>query len=220
MNTIQEPLSGTLIRKGEAPDRGMGEMGQEQFLTLMLAQLKNQDPLKPLEPGEFLGQLAQFSTVTGVQGMQAQMLGMAEALRASQTVEGANLIGRRVLSEGDRAIFDGQTAVQGTVQVPETASAVELVIRDEFGVEVTRLLMGPGGGEREYSWNGRLASGEPAAAGRYEVSALARYADRTEALSVSVLSTVRSITVDARGGGLLLNTDNGTRALSSVRHVM
>ncbi len=220
MNTIQEPLSGTLIRKGESAERGMGDMGQEQFLTLMLAQLKNQDPLKPLEPGEFLGQLAQFSTVTGVQGMQAQMLGMAEALRASQTVEGANLIGRRVLSEGDRAIFDGQTPVQGTVQVPDTASAVELVIRDEFGVEVTRLLMGPGGGERDFSWNGRLASGEPAAAGRYEVSALARFADRTEALPVSVLSTVRSITVDARGGGLLLNTDNGTLALSSVRHVM
>lgn len=220
MTSVPEPLSGTLLRKGEPADRGMGAMGQEQFLTLMLAQLKNQDPLKPLEPGEFLGQLAQFSTVTGVQGMQSQMLGMVEALRASQTVEGASLIGRAVLTEGHRAIFDGQMPVQGTVTVPESASAVELVVRDEFGVEVTRLLMGPGAGEREYSWNGRLASGEPAAAGRYEVTALARFVDRTEALPVSVLSTVRSITVDAQGGGLLLNTENGTLTLASVRHVM
>lgn len=220
LNAGAEPLNGTLIRKGEADERGMGALGQEQFLTLMLAQLKNQDPLKPLEPGEFLGQLAQFSTVTGVQGMQTQMLGMVEALRASQTVEGASLIGRAVLTEGNRAIFDGQNPVQGAVTVPDNASAVELVIRDEFGIEVTRLLMGPGGGEREYSWNGRLASGEPAAPGRYEVTALARFVDRTEALPVSVLSTVRSITVDAQGGGLLLNTENGTLTLASVRHVM
>ena len=115
MTTIQEPLSGTLIRKGETASRGMGEMGQEQFLTLMLAQLKNQDPLKPLEPGEFLGQLAQFSTVTGVQGMQSQLSGMVDALRASQTVEGASLIGRGVLSEGNIASFDGQRPVRGTI---------------------------------------------------------------------------------------------------------
>jgi flagellar basal-body rod modification protein FlgD len=220
MNTLSEPVSGTLIRKGESADPGMGEMGQEQFLTLMLAQLKNQDPLQPLEPGEFLGQLAQFSTVIGVQGMQTQMFGMVEALRASQTLEGASLIGRSVLTDGQQATFDGTTPVQGTVTVPETASAVELVIRNEFGVEVSRLLMGPGAGEREYTWNGRLADGEQAAAGRYEVSALARFADRTQALPVSVLSTVRSITVDAQGGGLLLNTENGTLTLSSVRHVM
>lgn len=220
MTTIQEPLSGTLIRKGEGTTRGMGDMGQEQFLTLMLAQLKNQDPLKPLEPGEFLGQLAQFSTVTGVQGMQSQMVGMVDALRASQTVEGASLIGRAVLSEGNIASFDGQTAVRGTINVPDTASAVEVVIRDRMGTEVSRLLMGPGGGEREYSWTGRSADGESLPPGTYQVDAMARYADRTEALPVSVLSTVRSITVDGQGAGLLLNTDNGRIALSSVRHVM
>lgn len=220
MTTIQEPLSGTLIRKGETASRGMGEMGQEQFLTLMLAQLKNQDPLKPLEPGEFLGQLAQFSTVTGVQGMQSQLSGMVDALRASQTVEGASLIGRGVLSEGNIASFDGQRPVRGTIEVPDTASAVEVVIRDSMGVEVSRLLLGPGGGEREYSWNGRGANGESLAPGPYQIDALARYADRTGALPVSVLSTVRSITVDGQGAGLLLNTDNGRIALSSVRHVM
>jgi flagellar basal-body rod modification protein FlgD len=220
MTTIQEPLSGTLIRKGENTTRGMGEMGQEQFLTLMLAQLKNQDPLKPLEPGEFLGQLAQFSTVTGVQGMQSQMVGMVDALRASQTVEGASLIGRAVLSEGNIASFDGQTAVRGTIDVPDTAAAVEVVIRDSLGTEVSRLLMGPGGGEREYSWAGRGVNGESLPRGTYQVDAMARFADRTEALPVSVLSTVRSITVDGQGAGLLLNTDNGRIALSSVRHVM
>jgi flagellar basal-body rod modification protein FlgD len=220
MTTIQEPLSGTLIRKGENTTRGMGDMGQEQFLTLMLAQLKNQDPLKPLEPGEFLGQLAQFSTVTGVQGMQSQMVGMVDALRASQTVEGASLIGRAVLSEGNIASFDGQTAVRGTIDVPDTAAAVEVVIRDSLGTEVSRLLRGPGGGEREYSWAGRGVNGESLPRGTYQVDAMARFADRTEALPVSVLSTVRSITVDGQGAGLLLNTDNGRIALSSVRHVM
>ena len=70
-------------------DSAGSQFGQDQFLTLMLAQLRNQDPLKPLEPSEFLGQLAQFSTVTGIQDMKGSVGELAEAItrRTATAVE-------------------------------------------------------------------------------------------------------------------------------------
>lgn len=70
------------------------QLGQDQFMKLMLTQLKNQDPLKPLESTEFLSQLAQFSTVTGIQDVKGAVTDMVGSLRASQALQGAGLIGR------------------------------------------------------------------------------------------------------------------------------
>ena len=60
-------LPGSTAEPAASTRKEMPQFGADQFITLMLAQIKNQDPLKPLEPAEFLGQLAQFSTVTGIQ---------------------------------------------------------------------------------------------------------------------------------------------------------
>ena len=81
----------------------MPQFGADQFITLMLAQIKNQDPLKPLEPAEFLGQLAQFSTVTGIQEMGSSVSDLVGSMRSSQALSGANLVGRDVLAPGDTA---------------------------------------------------------------------------------------------------------------------
>src|SRR5215470_13973527 len=70
------------------------QLGQNQFLTLMLAQLKNQDPMKPQDPTQFLSQLAQFSTVTGIQNMQGSVEALAQSLRSTQVLNGTSLVGR------------------------------------------------------------------------------------------------------------------------------
>jgi hypothetical protein len=104
----------------------MPQFGADQFITLMLAQIKNQDPLKPLEPAEFLGQLAQFSTVTGIQEMGSSVSDLVGSMRSSQALSGANLVGRDVLAPGDTAVFDGTTPVRAA-----TFSTQELVPGDE-----------------------------------------------------------------------------------------
>ena len=79
--TLAEPAA-----TASKASKAMPQFGADQFITLMLAQLKNQDPLKPLEPSEFLGQLAQFSTVTGVQGMSSSVAELVGAMRSSQAM--------------------------------------------------------------------------------------------------------------------------------------
>ena len=82
---------------GLRPSAPESEMGQADFLRLMTTQLQYQDPFKPMESGEFLGQIAQFSTVSGIQGMQESLDGLAAALSSNQTLQAASLVGRGVM---------------------------------------------------------------------------------------------------------------------------
>src|SRR5688572_26319377 len=77
------------------------ELGQNAFLKLMIAQLKNQDPMKPQDPSEFMSQLAQFSQVTSVQNMEKSIQDLAGSLRSTQVLNGASLVGRDILSPAD-----------------------------------------------------------------------------------------------------------------------
>src|SRR5678815_2378198 len=76
------------------------ELNQEDFLTLMITQLKNQDPMKPLDPSQYVGQLAQFSQVSGIADMNKQITSLTDSLRGNQVLGGANLIGRTVIAPG------------------------------------------------------------------------------------------------------------------------
>ncbi len=212
---------GSLTEPAAGARKEMPQFGADQFITLMLAQLKNQDPLKPLEPSEFLGQLAQFSTVTGVQGMSASVAELVGSMRSSQALSGANLVGREVLAPGGAAVFDGATPVRGAVEAPDGASGVEFVVRDAAGAVVRRIQTAPvAGGLTEFAWDGRTDTGAAAAAGPYRIEALARFGNRAESSQLLLRSRVDSVTLDAAGSGLVLNTTHGSLPLGAVRRVM
>lgn len=199
----------------------MPQFGADQFITLMLAQIKNQDPLKPLEPAEFLGQLAQFSTVTGIQEMGSSVSDLVGSMRSSQALSGANLVGRDVLAPGDTAAFDGTTPVRAAVEAPSGAERVEFVVRDASGAVVRRAQVQPSvSGVTEMAWDGRADSGTVMPAGAYRIEALSRFGARGESAQVLLLSRVDSVTLDAAGRGIVLNTRNGSLPLGAVRRVM
>src|SRR5699024_3114867 len=91
---------GALGLAPQARDRSTS-LGQADFLRLMTEQLKNQDPLKPLDNNQFLGQLAQFSTVQGIDDMQSAMGSMASVMESDQTLRAASLVGREALVAAD-----------------------------------------------------------------------------------------------------------------------
>ena len=94
--------------RDSASDRGprsVEQMGSEDFLALMVAQLENQDPTKPMDDMQFMGQLAQFGTVSGIQDLQDSFSGLSSSLTASRALEAANLVGRRVATEGNVALL-------------------------------------------------------------------------------------------------------------------
>ncbi len=214
-------LPGSLSEPAATGRKELPQFGADQFITLMLAQLKNQDPLKPLEPAEFLGQLAQFSTVTGIQEMSDSVAEMVGSLRSSQALSGANLVGREVLAPGEIAAFDGSTSIRGAVEVPVGASGIDFVVRDAVGAVVRRIQAAPvAGGLTEFAWDGRSDSGAALPAGPYRVEAITRFGNRAEATQLLLRSRVDSVTLDAAGSGLVLNTANGSLPLGAVRRVI
>lgn len=214
-------LPGSTAEPAASTRKEMPQFGADQFITLMLAQIKNQDPLKPLEPAEFLGQLAQFSTVTGIQEMGSSVSDLVGSMRSSQALSGANLVGRDVLAPGDTAVFDGTTPVRAAVEAPSGAERVEFVVRDASGAVVRRAQVQPSvSGVTEMAWDGRADNGTVMPAGAYRIEALSRFGARGESAQVLLRSRVDSVTLDAAGGGIVLNTPNGSLPLGAVRRVM
>jgi flagellar basal-body rod modification protein FlgD len=205
---------------GQAGAAQGAELGQDAFLTLMLAQLRNQDPLKPLEPSEFLGQLAQFSSVTGIQGMRESVSELAGSLRSSQVLEGATLVGRNVLAAGGSGRLESSGGIAGAVTTPEGATRIDIAIRDAAGALVRQFSVTPQGGMTSFNWDGLDSRGGRAPAGTYRLEAAASVGGRSESLQMLLQRRVDSVTIDPSGGGLSLNTSSGSLALGDVRRVM
>ncbi len=201
-------------------DSAGASFGQDQFLTLMLAQLRNQDPLKPLEPSEFLGQLAQFSTVTGIQDMKGSVGELARSLRSSQVLEGATLVGRSVLTAGAKAPLDSTNPVVGAVDAPEGTSSIDVTVRDASGATVRRFSVAAETGMTSFKWDGLTSQGSRAPSGQYTFEAAGRIGGRAESVQMLLQQRVESVTLDAAGGGMTLNTAAGSFGLGDVRRVM
>jgi len=109
------------------PESGRrSELGQEDFMTLMIAQFRNQDPMKPMENGEFLGQLAQFGTVSGIDELHGEFAGLRSSIQSEQALQAANLVGHTVLAESDTGYFTGGGRLAGAVELPASAANVQI----------------------------------------------------------------------------------------------
>ena len=97
-------------------------LGQEQFLKLMMTQLQNQDPTAPMESADFLGQLAQFGTVSGIQGLQQQFMDVAETLSSDRALRGAALLGKTALTPTEQLRLPEDGDVRFSLDLPSPAS--------------------------------------------------------------------------------------------------
>jgi flagellar basal-body rod modification protein FlgD len=196
------------------------KLGQAQFMQLMIAQLKNQDPTKPMDPSEFLGQLAQFGTVSGIQDMQTSLSTLADSLRSSQLLGGTSLVGHNVLATADTAWVGATGGISGAIDMPEGTSAATLVVTDASGQLVRRLPLSTQQGLGEFQWDGTTDQGEHAPAGNYTIKAIANVGGIEEQLETQISSRVGSVTLDPATNTLTVNTDIGPIPLSRVRRVM
>lgn len=196
------------------------QLGQAEFLELMIAQLKNQDPFKAMDPSQFLGQLAQFGTVSGIQEMQQAFGSFAEAMRSSQVLDGATMVGRDVLVAADEATLGETGGVRGAIDVPAGVSDVQVNVLDASGQLVRRITLPNAPGLTDFTWDGAMDNGTRAPAGAYTFEAVASAGGQTGSLEMMLSSRVSSVTIDG-ARGLQLNTATlGVHSLSDVRRVM
>lgn len=203
---------------GASPTTRNTQLGQADFLRLMTEQLKNQDPLKPLEGTQMLGQLAQFSTVQGIENMQGALGAVASVMESDQTLRAAALVGREALVEASTLDLEAGAGVDGEV-VATRAGPIQIEIVDASGQVVRRMpANADAAGAVPYAWDGRTAAGAVAPAGRYTVRAIAGNGGEAESLAVRVAARVDSVSIEATG--LTLNLAGlGRHPLSAVRRI-
>jgi flagellar basal-body rod modification protein FlgD len=204
----------------QAKQKNAQSLGIDSFLTLMTAQLKNQDPMKPLEGTEFISQLAQFGTVSGVQQMQTSIDSLSTSLRSTQTLNGATMVGRDILASADHFEHTQGGTVTGQIDVPAGTTSLQLRITDSSGAVVREIQMEPEEGTQTFTWDGLRTDGTQAESDDYDIEALATVQGQNGSLEVLMSGRVSSVSIDPTGTNLTLNTAAlGSVAMADVRRV-
>jgi len=200
----------------------LGTLGGTDFITLMLAQLQNQDPTSPVDSNTFLTQLAQLSEVQGITSLNSNFSTLSNSLTSNQAMQASSLLGHQVLVSSSTATLAAGATVTGAVNVPQTTSQVTLSITDSNGNVVNQINLGAqSAGLANFSWNGTMGNGSPAPAGTYTLTA--QYTGQVSggtAATTLVNGTVDSVSMGAGSAGMTLNVAGvGSVPFSSLQQI-
>jgi len=193
-------------------------LGQEDFLKLLTTQLQHQDPMKPMENGEFMGQMAQFSTVSGITEMGESIDNLVSIYQGQQMSNSASMIGKQALVNGNWAQLDsGQ--LSGAIELPTAANDVRVDIKSETGEIMASLGLGARmAGTQEFTWDGIKDDGSAAPEANYYLSANAVRDGQSTAPAMQVYGTVNSIQL--KGSEVTLNVSGqGNVSFSNVKRI-
>lgn len=215
-----DPLNAYSSQARAGNDTG-SELGQEEYLKLMITQFQNQDPFSPMENGDFLGQIAQFGTVSGISELQDSFSAVASSISSDQTLQASGLIGRTVLAQVDTGSLSHTGELAGAVEVPVSTNAVTVEVRDGAGQLVRRMSLGQhDGGLHEFTWDGLTQEGSRAPAGNYTFEATIETGAGPEAVNTLVAAEVESVSMSPYTGSLSLNFANlSSLELSQIRQI-
>ena len=221
-NTILPPELQHLAIQQTTDKKAKSELGQDDFLKLMLTQLKHQDPLNPMESGEFLSQMAQFGTVNGITQLQSSFSTLASSLQSSQALQASTMVGNTVLVPGNQSELVSGGELTGAVELDQSTSQLLVNIVDATGQPIRQINLGTQtAGLTKFTWDGLDSSGEPAPSGVYTISATSLQNNESVAQSVLINAKVNSVTLSKAGGEPLLNLNGiGPVSLSQVREIM
>ncbi|WP_374353766.1 flagellar hook assembly protein FlgD [Chitinimonas sp.] len=182
---------------------------QDRFLKLLITQLKNQDPMNPTDSAQTTSQMAQISTVSGIENLNASMSSMMSTFNAAQSFQAAGLIGHEVMAKGAAMAFDGSKAVAGKVVVPEGGGFATVSIYDKNNLLVRTIDVGSKpAGPQDFSWDGKDKDGKDLPAGKYLASATIKGADG-KTVSADTMTNVQVSSVSLGTGGVKLHLANG-----------
>ena len=191
---------------------------EDRFLALLVAQMKNQDPLNPMDNAEVTSQMAQLSTVQGIEDMNSKMEALAASLGPNQMSQAAGLIGHGVLVPGDTLNPSQYQDVIG-FDLSRPADSVNVSINDASGNLVRSLNLGPrDAGVNALAWDGLTNTGTTAAAGEYQFSVEAVQGGQTVSSTLLNLNVVSSVSQNSQGVQLNL-ADNKSVSYADIRQI-
>jgi flagellar basal-body rod modification protein FlgD len=192
---------------------------QNRFLTLLTAQLKNQDPTSPLDSAQMTSQLAQISTVDGIERLNATLQKMLGSTTDAQAMQAAALVGRGVLVPGSALQLAGGAAV-GALELSGPADEVTVAIKDASGLVQRTLNLGAlPAGIHGFTWDGKTDGGAQAVDGNYSVSIAGEQGGKAVTASALALGMVSSITRAAQG--MTVNVGSlGAFTLADIKEIL
>ena len=237
MNGIDKTLDATqappsfeelgLARKEKLKEKNMG---QDEFLTLMVTQMKNQDPMKPMENGEFISQMAQFSAAKGMREIKESFTSLAEALQSSQALQASSMVGRDVLIPGNQAKLTEEGVLKGSVELKTNSPELEVSILDSAGQILKKIHLGrQQAGKVDFTWDGEIDKGlnspdaprTQAAPGLYQIRAHSLIDGKPDPVDTLVVDKIESVSLGKGLKSVTLNLGiNGSSTLSKVKEIM
>jgi len=193
------------------------DLGKNEFLNLLVAQLNNQNPLEPQGNGEFIAQLAQFSQVEGIEKLNTSMGSMLSSFQSSQALQASSLVGRKVIVPSEKAVVDTSESFKASTVLPVSSSNVYVNVYDNSGSLVTRVNLGEqAAGNVSFIWDCKDSDGNVVPPGTYKFEAQATYDGETKGLYTLLPANVDSVTLG--GSELMLNLAGlGSVPLSQVQ---
>jgi len=192
---------------------------QDRFLKMLVAQMKNQDPLNPVDNAQFTTQLAQISTVNGIERLNETMASLRGDVDALNSMQAVSLAGRQVLVSGNTlSLADG--SARGGFELSQAADRVDIAILDQAGLVVQTTSFGLSeAGLHSFDWDGRNNAGTALPDGIYRMRISA--AAQGKELEVTPLTLDRVTGVNRDGNKATLNlATSGTRTLADIRRTL
>lgn len=179
---------------------------QDRFMTLLVTQMKNQDPLNPMDNAQVTSQMAQLSTVSGINKLNSTVESLMSSMQIGQSYQAANMIGRGVLVEGKDVTLDSDGGVFG-VELPVGADKMTINIKDSAGNTVRTLEFGAQvAGSVPVTWDGHSNDGALATNGKYQFEVAATVGG--QAVQANRLSFAQVMSVSNSANGIILNLNN------------
>lgn len=215
--TVAAIQSSAISSSAAASGSSAAELG-DRFLKLLVTQLKNQDPLNPMDNAEITSQMAQLSTVEGINKMNDAIAGLTTQFRSTQALQGATLIGRQVLAEG-ATLELGDSGAAGGVDLASAADKVTINVLNDNGNVVRSLDLGSlDAGLNRFAWDGLDASGNSMAQGGYSFTVAATAAGKNVDASTYSLAQVLSVSMASTGLDVELST-LGNLSLDKIKQI-
>lgn len=226
MNTLntQEDLFASLGLASQ-PDTARaandaGDLGLNDFLKLMVTQLNNQDPFEPMDNGDFLSQIAEFGSVTGLEELNQNFTDLAASITSNQALQAGSLVGREVLAPIDTGYLLTGGSLRGQVELEQSSPQVTVRVFDQVGQLVREMPMGSAPpGALKFTWDGINDLGEFVAPGHYSIRVDAIQNDRAVDMQTKMFARVESVNLNGRNG-LTLNLEGlGPIAFNNVQQI-
>lgn len=193
---------------------------QDRFLKLLVTQMKNQDPLNPMDNAQVTSQMAQLSTVSGIDKMNTTLQALNASMTSNQTVQATGMIGHGVLVAGKGVdLVAGGTGLGG-FELAQKAEGAVVSIYDKAGTLVKNIDLGAQpAGVTKWQWDGTDNGGASAATGSYTFEVNTLQGGKSVAATSLQFGMVNSVTQSAQGVALSVGSLDGV-ALSQVKQIL